>query len=152
MIETNLLNHNWSLFVILSGLTLHQFKKKLLLRGYFRGAINTDPRCRYDKWAPYRQHNSTTTETTKLHMPSPTHPAWIFHAYLQQIDAENWGGWRKHENTNSGLSKITPLHSDMINQMSNMEESWKDIIALWVEGGSKQNGVRVHATDYEIYV
>ena len=25
--------------------------------------------------------------------------------------------------------------------------------ALWVEGGgSKQNGVRVHATDYEIYV
>ena len=24
--------------------------------------------------------------------------------------------------------------------------------ALWVEGGSKQNGVRMHATDYEIYV
>ena len=33
MIETNPLNHNWSDFVILSGLTLHQFKKKLLLRG-----------------------------------------------------------------------------------------------------------------------
>ena len=31
MIETNPLNHNWSHFVILSGLTLHQFKKKLLL-------------------------------------------------------------------------------------------------------------------------
>ena len=31
MIETNLLNHNWSHFVILSGLTLHQFQKKLLL-------------------------------------------------------------------------------------------------------------------------
>ena len=33
MIETNPLNHNWSHFVILSGLTLHQFQKKLLLRG-----------------------------------------------------------------------------------------------------------------------
>ena len=31
MIETNPLNHNWSDFVILSGLTLHQFQKKLLL-------------------------------------------------------------------------------------------------------------------------
>ena len=31
MIETNPVNHNWSRFVILSGLTLHQFKKKLLL-------------------------------------------------------------------------------------------------------------------------
>ena len=31
MIETNPLNHNWSHFVILSGLTLHQFQKKLLL-------------------------------------------------------------------------------------------------------------------------
>ena len=31
MIETNPLNHNWSHFVILSGLPLHQFKKKLLL-------------------------------------------------------------------------------------------------------------------------
>ena len=27
MIETNPLNHNWSHFVILSGLTLHQFQK-----------------------------------------------------------------------------------------------------------------------------
>ena len=32
MIKTNPLNHNWSHFVILSGLTLHQFQKKLLLR------------------------------------------------------------------------------------------------------------------------
>ena len=31
MIETNPLNHNWLDFVILSGLTLHQFQKKLLL-------------------------------------------------------------------------------------------------------------------------
>ena len=31
MVETNPLNHNWSYFVILSGLTLHQFQKKLLL-------------------------------------------------------------------------------------------------------------------------
>ena len=30
--EMNPLNHNWLDFVILSGLTLHQFKKKLLLR------------------------------------------------------------------------------------------------------------------------
>ena len=31
MIETNPLNHNWSHFVILSGSTLHQYQKKLLL-------------------------------------------------------------------------------------------------------------------------
>ena len=31
MIERNFLNYNWSHFVILSGLTLHQFQKKLLL-------------------------------------------------------------------------------------------------------------------------
>ena len=31
MIEMNPLNHNWSHLVILSGLTLHQFQKKLLL-------------------------------------------------------------------------------------------------------------------------
>ena len=30
-LSTLCLNHNWSHFVILSGLTLHQFKKKLLL-------------------------------------------------------------------------------------------------------------------------
>ena len=32
MIETNPLNHNWSDFVILSGLSLHRFQKKMLLR------------------------------------------------------------------------------------------------------------------------
>ena len=31
MIETNPLNHNWSDIGIFSGLTLHQFQKKLLL-------------------------------------------------------------------------------------------------------------------------
>ena len=31
MIEMNPLNHNWSHFMILLGLTLHQFQKKLLL-------------------------------------------------------------------------------------------------------------------------
>ena len=31
MIKTNPLNQNWLDFVILSGLTLHQFQKKLLL-------------------------------------------------------------------------------------------------------------------------
>ena len=34
MIKTNPLNHNWSHFAILLGLTLHQFKKKLLLNGW----------------------------------------------------------------------------------------------------------------------
>ena len=34
MIETNPLNHNWLDFVILSGLTLHQFQKKVLLSGF----------------------------------------------------------------------------------------------------------------------
>ena len=40
MIETNPLNHNWLDFVILSGLTLHQFKKKLLLRKLYYCASN----------------------------------------------------------------------------------------------------------------
>ena len=35
MIEMNPLNHNWSHFVILLGLTLHQFQKKLLLSQNF---------------------------------------------------------------------------------------------------------------------
>ena len=35
MIETNPLNHMWSDFVILSGLSLHRFQKKLLLRVIF---------------------------------------------------------------------------------------------------------------------
>ena len=34
MIETSPLNHNWLDFVILSGLTLQQFQKELLLRGH----------------------------------------------------------------------------------------------------------------------
>ena len=34
MIQTNPLNHNWLDFMILSGLTLHQFKKKLLLNQF----------------------------------------------------------------------------------------------------------------------
>ena len=36
MIETNPLNHKWLDFGIQSGLALHQFKKKLLLRNNFR--------------------------------------------------------------------------------------------------------------------
>ena len=32
MIETNPLNHNWSDFAILSGLTLHQFQKKTAVK------------------------------------------------------------------------------------------------------------------------
>ena len=39
MIETNPLSHNWSDFAILSGLTLHQFQKKLLLR-YIKIKVN----------------------------------------------------------------------------------------------------------------
>ena len=35
MIEMNPLNHNWSDFVILSGLTLHQFQKKTAVKGHF---------------------------------------------------------------------------------------------------------------------
>ena len=42
MIEMNPLNHNWSHFVILSGLTLHQFQKKLLLKGTFRELPEAD--------------------------------------------------------------------------------------------------------------
>ena len=35
MIETNPLNHNWSHFIILSGLTLHQFQKKTAVNSQF---------------------------------------------------------------------------------------------------------------------
>ena len=37
MIETNPLNHNWSHFVILSGLTLHQYQKKTAVK--FSGGV-----------------------------------------------------------------------------------------------------------------
>ena len=54
MIETNPLNHNWSHFVILPGLTLHQFKKKLLLsRSLFRTNKN-HPTIMFTKRVPYR--------------------------------------------------------------------------------------------------
>ena len=45
MLEMNPLNHNWSDFMILTGLTLHQFKKKLLLINYFikKSAIRYAP-------------------------------------------------------------------------------------------------------------
>ena len=35
MIKTNPLNHNWLDFVILLGLTLHQFQKKTAVKEYF---------------------------------------------------------------------------------------------------------------------
>ena len=41
MIETNPLNHNWSLFMILLGLTLHQFQKKLLLSESIKSVKNS---------------------------------------------------------------------------------------------------------------
>ena len=37
-IETNPLNHNWSHFAILSGLTLHQFQKKNVI-GFYKFKI-----------------------------------------------------------------------------------------------------------------
>ena len=42
MIETNSLNHNWSHFVILLGLTLHQFQKKLLLSALVGNVASTE--------------------------------------------------------------------------------------------------------------
>ena len=40
MIEMNPLNHNWSDFMILMGLTLHQFQKKLLLSKINKDILN----------------------------------------------------------------------------------------------------------------
>ena len=37
-------------------------------------------------------------------------------------------------------------------EQSVMSRAMERTVALWVEGGSKQNGVRMHATDYENYV
>ena len=42
MIETNPLNHDWLDFAILSGLTLHQFQKKLLLSNVQTLTLNED--------------------------------------------------------------------------------------------------------------
>ena len=39
--------------------------------------------------------------------------------------------WKKHKNADSGegiISKLSPLQTDMIDQMSNIKESWKDTI------------------------
>ena len=61
-----------------------------VLRGYFSGDSPTQSTQTQDADMTNEHHtDSTTTETTKLHTSSLTHPAWIFHAYLQQIDAEN---------------------------------------------------------------
>ena len=37
--------------------------------------------------------------------------------------------WKTHKNVDSGdktLSKLSELHSNMVTQVSNMEENWKD--------------------------
>ena len=52
MIETNPLNHNWSDFAIQSGLTLHQFQKKLLIsenQGYL-------PNSTYNRTSTYNRN------------------------------------------------------------------------------------------------
>ena len=43
MIETNPLNHNWWDFAIKSGLALHQFQKKLLLRVQSKEKFQNSP-------------------------------------------------------------------------------------------------------------
>ena len=43
MIETNLLNHNWLDFAILSGLPLHQFQKKTAVKGQMIFRIHLIP-------------------------------------------------------------------------------------------------------------
>ena len=50
--ETNPLNHNWSDFVILLGLTLHQFQKKLLLSTGYLFHIHYRPLIMSEKVTP----------------------------------------------------------------------------------------------------
>ena len=57
MIEMNPLNHNWSHFVILSGLTLHQFQKKLLLR-LFQHFLVFDAEPESERSAQFLEHNT----------------------------------------------------------------------------------------------
>ena len=50
---------------------------------------------------------------------------------LWELSEAATSDWKKHKNTDSGdriISKLSPLRTDMIDQMSNIEESWKDTI------------------------
>ena len=78
------------------------------------------------------ESQSQATTTSNL-----THRAWIFQAYLRQVDVialrvgKVISNWRKHKSVDSDdriLSELYTLHSDMISQMSNKEESWEDTI------------------------
>ena len=64
----------------------------------------------------------------------PKDPTWIFHAQVGaialRIEAAT-SDWKKHKTTDSGdriLSKLSPLRTDVIDQMSNIEEIWKDTV------------------------
>ena len=58
MIETNPLSHNWSDFMILTGLTLHQFQKKNPVKYSF---INNSLSCRAQAF------NRKTLDEQKIH-------------------------------------------------------------------------------------
>ena len=65
MIETNPLNHNWSHFVILLGLTLHQFQKKLLLSEIFPYSWVPNRRVYSFIWHQRNMKKETDTKTDK---------------------------------------------------------------------------------------
>ena len=81
MIETNPLNRNWSHFVILSGLTLHQFQKKLLLR-------NLDQFSSLQSFAKFISFwgRSQTTLTRFWGFFLPTYPPSVDILYDMNVD------------------------------------------------------------------
>ena len=81
MIETNPLNHNWLDFLILSGLTLDQFQKKLLLRAIHR---------------PKSPKRVGMSGTTKITFP---------HIFFQILEIGTFHKVFKHPNVKGFLSK-----------------------------------------------
>ena len=70
-----------------------------------------------------------------METPNPVQYAWIFQAYLRQVDAiaqrieVSISHWRKHKSVEGGnktLSELDKLRNDMLGLMSSIEESWEE--------------------------
>ena len=111
---------------------------------------------------------TVTTKTTEYQglktvvTSNPVQCAWIFQAYLRQVDAITQRiktlttQWRKHKDAESGhktlnchktSTEVGKLRNDMIGQMSNIKEVWvdttKDDNWLLVDNEEKQLITRI---------
>ena len=93
IIETNPLNHNWSDFAILSGLTLNQFQKNLLLRG----CVATSTRLQWNCKGPVLRVWIVFAFTSRFQ------ECWNFDAfYLKSSDRSSFK--KNHTGPNSSFS------------------------------------------------